>query len=72
MKYYLLPENFQLRGLHKNKITKNPKSYFGYKDLVQVKFVENSSIHNEHLAVDYKDELLNENNNIGCSLELKI
>lgn len=72
MKYYLLPENFQLRGLHKEKrSTKHPKSYFGYKDLVQVKFVENSSIHNEHLAVDYKDELLNENNNIGCSLELK-
>ena len=40
MKYYLLPENFQLRGLHKIR-SKNP-TYFGYKDLVQVKFVENS------------------------------
>jgi hypothetical protein len=70
MKYYLLPENFPVRALHKTRNSKS-KSYFGYKDLVQVKFVENSSIHNEHLAVDYKDELLNKNNNIACSLELK-
>lgn len=69
MKYYLLPENFQLRGLHK--IRSKKPTYFGYKDLVQVKFVENSSIHNEHLAVDYKDKLLNKNTNIACSLELK-
>lgn len=66
MKYYLLPENFQLKGLHKKQ-----KTYHGYKDLVQVKFVENSSIENENLAIDHTDKLLSKNTEIACSLELK-
>jgi len=66
MKYFLLPEQFKLRGLNKKS-----KTYFGYKDLMHVKFVDSSSIHNEHLAVDFTNELLNKENNIACSLSLK-
>ena len=66
MKYFLLPEKFKLRGLNKPS-----KTYFGYTDLMHVKFVDASSIKNEHLSVDFTSELLNKDNNIACSLELK-
>ena len=66
MKYFLLPEKFKLRGFHKQS-----KTYYGYKDLMQVKFVDTSSIKNEHLSIDFKSKLLNEDRDIACSLELK-
>ena len=65
MKYFLLPEKFKLR------LNRPSKTYFGYKDLMHVKFVDASSIKNEHLSIDFTSELLNKDNDIACSLELK-
>jgi len=65
-KYFILPEKFKLSLLNKPS-----KTYFGYKDLTQVKFVDRPSVHNENLAIDFRDLLLNKNQEISCSLQLK-
>ena len=65
-KIFILPEQFKVRGLNKSSTT-----YFGYKNLQEMKLVDESHIKTEKNAEDLRHVLQDSNASISCSLQLK-